>query len=43
MLVNRNPHHRETSQMISNVNHLTGFQVRRATTEGSYTDNQTNL
>ena len=38
----RNPHHRKTRQPISIINHLTGFQVMRATTEGIYVGNQTN-
>ena len=40
--LNRNPHHRETSQPISIINHLTGFRVMRATTLGIYVGNRTN-
>ena len=40
--LNKNPHHRETSQPINIVNHLTSFEVMRTTTEGIYVGNRTN-
>ena len=42
MPLNRKPHQKETSQLISIVNQLTGFRVMRVTTRGNYTGNQTN-
>ena len=35
-------YHRETSQSISVLNQLTGFQLMQSTTEGNYAGNHTN-
>ena len=41
MPLGRNAHHRETSQPMSIVNQLTGFQITQAATEAKHASNQT--